>query len=510
MSGKSKVRAMPSPDFVPALLPEGLELQRTVLNAALEYENVAPGLEVKHFSRHANGVIWAAIQEAVARGLAPAYPIVHQILRDRGHLDAVGAPYLAELSRDGVLVRRTALTSVADMIRRTLRERELKTLVLRYAEQPGTVDLDQLEHDLAALRIAAGVGVRASFRTARELAEAAERVEWIVRGFAAVGAITELTGAAKRAGKTTLVAYIVACIIDGEMCLGSRAAQSPVVILTEQTAPTFREVLRRAGLLDRDDVSILSYWDVKGESWPTIGDMAIQEAARIGARVVVVDTLGQFAGIRGDGENNAGDAQEALAPVQLMAHKGLAAIVTRHARKSGGEVGEDGRGSTAFTGGVDIVLSLKRPEGNHKPTLRMLEGLSRFDETPAKIIIDKVSVHVPDPEVEVWTERFVVLGDSEAVAHDEAREALERYLPTTEDTAVTMAELLTLTGINRATVNRAMKGLPNVQTLGKGGKKDPLRYYRPEVDCVQTSIPQGTREQNRIAEVRTSGNGYQF
>jgi len=138
-----------------------LELQRTVLNAALEYENVAPGLEVKHFSRHANGVIWAAIQEAVARGLAPASPIVQQILRDRGHLDAVGAGYLAELSRDGVLVRRTALTSVADMIRATFRERELKTLVLRYAEHPGAVDLDQLERDIAALRIAAGVGVRA-------------------------------------------------------------------------------------------------------------------------------------------------------------------------------------------------------------------------------------------------------------------------------------------------------------------------------------------------------------
>ena len=48
-----------------------------------------------------------------------------------------------------------------------------------------------------------------------------------------------------------------------------------------------------------------------------------------------------------------------------------------------------------------------------------------------KTTIDKVSVHVPDPELDVWTEKFVVLGDSDAVAHDDA-EALERHLPGTE------------------------------------------------------------------------------
>ena len=116
-------------------------------------------------------------------------------------------------------------------------------------------------------------------------------------GYLAIGAITELTGAAKRAGKTTLLGFFGSCVVDGGKGLGGATLQSPLVFLTEQTHSTFREVLRRANLLNHDDISILSYWDVKGLSWPAIAQMAHREADRIGARVVFVDTLAQFAGI---------------------------------------------------------------------------------------------------------------------------------------------------------------------------------------------------------------------
>jgi RecA-family ATPase len=478
------------------ILPQSIDLERDVLNQALEYGRVAPGLTCDDFFRQVHRQIWAVIQDLAGRGLSTEHPIARQALQERGQLDVVGAVYLHELSRNGVILRDAALASAADQLRTLKRRRRLAELVIRYAEKPGDVDLDQLDRDIQALRIAAGVGQKSSFRSARELAEAAERVDWIVRGFLARGAITELTGKAKLSGKTTLIAHIVACVLDGDHCLGSMAAQSPVVYLTEQTHSTFRENLRRAGLLQREDLSILSFWDVKGQPWPAIMQLAEAEAVRIGAKFIVVDTLAQFAGITGDGENNSGDALTALAPLQQAAHHGHAILISRHARKSGGDVGEDGRGSSAFTGGVDIVLSLKRPEGNHKPTMRLLEGLSRFDETPSRIVIDKVSVHVPDPEVDVWTDGFVVLGDTDAVAHDEAKDALRQHLPVTEDEALTMKDLQAVTGVNRATLSRALKTYPGLRIVGKGGKRDPLRYFRPEVDCVQTSNPKGTREHN--------------
>ena len=109
-------------------------------------------------------------------------------------------------------------------------------------------------------------GSTALFRTAKEIADAAESVEWCVRGFLALGAITELTGKAKLAGKTTLIAYIVGCLLDGDLCLGDMARQTPVVYLTEQTPATFREVLRRSHLLHRADLSVLVVLGREGET----------------------------------------------------------------------------------------------------------------------------------------------------------------------------------------------------------------------------------------------------
>ena len=37
---------------------------------------------------------------------------------------------------------------------------------------------------------------------------------------------------------------------------------------------------------------------------------------------------------------------------------------------------------------MDIVLRLSRPDGAHKPNVRRLDGLSRFDETPDELMIE--------------------------------------------------------------------------------------------------------------------------
>ncbi|MDQ3525303.1 MAG: AAA family ATPase [Chloroflexota bacterium] len=477
-------------------LPHDLDLERAVLGQALERGRVAAGVETDDFFRHCHAVTWRRILDANRRDLSAELPIVQRILTEHGEIDTVGVPYLHQIAKDTIPLSVAGLASVAQQLRELRRKRDIATLVIRYAADPAAVDLETLNADLQVLRVAACAGQKATFRTPKELAEAAERVAWIVRGYLAKGAITELTGKAKVAGKTTLVAHVVAAVLDGAYCLGGTATQTRAVILTEQTHSTFREVLRRSHLLHREDLSILSYWDVKGRPWPAIAEMADLEADRIGADLLVVDTLAQFAGIKGDGENNAGDALEALAPLQQIAHRGRAILITRHARKGGGEVGEDGRGSTAFTGGVDVVLSLKRPEGNHRPTLRVLEGLSRFDETPTKLVIEKVSARCPSPDLEVWADSFQVLGDTDAVEGDEAKDALLRMLPTSEGEAVSMDDLEDATGQKRVTLQRAIKSIQGVQTIGKGRKGDPLRYFRPEFVSAQTSNPVGTHGQN--------------
>src|SRR5437879_463663 len=65
-----------------------------------------------------------------------------------------------------------------------------------------------------------GVGVRAEtmlvFRTAAEISsEGPTEVEWVARPWVALGAITEVDGQVKSAGKTTWLTYMSRSIMDG-------------------------------------------------------------------------------------------------------------------------------------------------------------------------------------------------------------------------------------------------------------------------------------------------------
>jgi hypothetical protein len=310
------------------------------------------------------------------------------------------------------------------------------------------------------------------FRTARAIAsEVPEQVVWYVPGYFAAGAVTELVGKIKSAGKTTWVTHAVRAIVTGTRFMDLPTTQTGVVYLTEQSPTSFRVALARAGLLERDDVVVLFWRDTGGIGWPDVVAGAVEECRRRGCGVLVVDTLPRFAGLRGDAENNAGDADGAMAPLQLAAADGLAVVVVRHERKAGGEVGDSGRGSSAFGGAVDIVLALKRREGATRPTVRVLHALSRFDETPGELV------------VELGEEGYVALGDEAAVALSDARSRLLSDLPHSPEDALSMTELIkSFKDLSATTIERARDMLisqGDVLRVGKGKKGDPFRYWAP-------------------------------
>jgi hypothetical protein len=312
------------------------------------------------------------------------------------------------------------------------------------------------------------------FKTARQVAEETpEEVDWIARPWLAKGAITEVDGKIKAAGKTTFVSHKVACIVDGRPFMGEPTTKTKVVWLTEQSPATFRKVLERANLTDRDDVVVLHFHDAMGMEWGDVARMATDKALEIGGNLLVVDTLGQFAGIKGDGENNAGAAQEAMRPLQEAAAKGLAVEFTRHERKGGGEVGESGRGSSAFGGAVDVIMTLRRGEGNTRPSVRIVEALSRFDETPDKVVVD------------LTENGYRNLGDASAFAEKEARDAIVEILPAMPEHAMATADVLDRLGkqgIKRTVATEALAtlaGAGTIERLGKGQKGSPYRYYNP-------------------------------
>jgi len=62
--------------------------------------------------------------------------------------------------------------------------------------------------------------------------------------------------------------------------------------------------------------------------------------------------------------------------------------MVRHERKSGGAPGDSGRGSSAFAGAVDKVISISHPGGNHPQTVRLIKSVSRFSETPSDLLVE--------------------------------------------------------------------------------------------------------------------------
>lgn len=342
------------------------------------------------------------------------------------------------------------------------------------------------------------------FRSAREIAAATpEQIEWVARPWAAAGAITELDGKVKSAGKTTFVSHLIGAVLDGEPFLGRPTLRSPVVFLTEQTERSLRETLRRADLLGRDDLRVLCWHQARALLWPDVAAAAAAEAHRIGAKLLVVDTLSQWAGVRGDDENLTGPALAAMEPLQAAAAAGLAVIVLRHDRKSGGEVGDSGRGASAFAGVVDVVLQLSRPPGQGRPTLRQLAALSRFDETPAKLVI------------ELTDAGYVALGTDPAVAAAEARDAVLRVAPGTEDDAITEDALLEKAGVKRTVGQEAVKehvAAGRLRRAGAGKRGDPYRYWAPpggsppgSDEKVSAGAPPVPAESNGAAGRRRGG-----
>jgi len=105
-------------------------------------------------------------------------------------------------------------------------------------------------------------------------------------------------------GKTTLILNLVRAVADGLAFLGKSTLKTPTVYLTEQSIVSFRHAMQRADLLGRDDFRVLLHSDLRGMPSPGVAAAAVNECKRIGAFLLVVDTLPQFADLKGDSENN--------------------------------------------------------------------------------------------------------------------------------------------------------------------------------------------------------------
>jgi hypothetical protein len=324
------------------------------------------------------------------------------------------------------------------------------------------------------------------FITAKELQSLnPDPVIWICKPWLALEAITELDGKAKTAGKTTLTLAMCKAILNGDDFLGEKTTKSAIVYLTEESRSTFRSALDRAGIGESEDFHVLFWRETHvlqsgatlGSIWEQSITHAMEFAKKVGATVLVVDTFAQFARLTGDKENSAGHILEAVLPIQKARDAGLAVLIIRHERKEAGSVGDSGRGSSALSGAVDIVLRLHRPAGKHPANHRQLEAVSRYDDTPSELSIAR---NENDGCYEV-------IGETGAIAIPTAIRKVVLVLPTGIDDALTLDQLCSATSIPRTTIQSTISDLEKngrIMKTGKGVKGDSHRYYQNAAETL--------------------------
>lgn len=301
------------------------------------------------------------------------------------------------------------------------------------------------------------------------LATTPQEPEWICEGVVARQALTDLV-AGPKVGKTTFAVACIAAVLDGRPFLGRRTTPGRVLYLSEERAPTCRQVLERADV-GGDGLRLVLRQSTWGWGWPDVVRAAAEAAREAEAPLLVVDSLADWAALAGDSENSSGAMLEALRPLQAAAAGGLAVLIVRHDRKGApADLGEAGRGSNAAAGACDILFGLRKTLGVGHESRRRLDHLSRFDG------------FLPSQVIEWRPERkeYVYLGSEGAVEAAEARRRVLDVLPL-QGPGLTEAELRQQAGddTKRSTLQRVLRELlesGHAVREGRGKRGDPYRF----------------------------------
>jgi len=331
----------------------------------------------------------------------------------------------------------------------------------------------------AALALDGGTSL--VFRSPEEVrASTPEERAWVWEGYLAEGAVTLLAGKPK-GGKSTLAFAVAEALVTGARTfLGRRLAPAPVVYVSEEGDATARDKLPPDGSAMRV-LTRSAAWP--RPSWTALIAVAVEEADRAAASLLVVDTLAFWSDLAKDEEKDAGAAQATMGALVAAAEAGLAVLLVHHQRKSGGEEGDAIRGSGALTAAVEALVELERvPES--PPGHRRLVAVARWPEAPGMLLIER------DAATAAWR----VLG--EGTGRDDAgrigwRDALVRALPIDEPGA-THDDLKETLGAERPKWMPALKELVDEGAAlrsGEGKKGSPFVYRRAPDGAVPGYCP---------------------
>ena len=270
------------------------------------------------------------------------------LTRDAGYLRRRG---FSEAEIDALLQVRNR-----ERVEPPLPEAEVRTIAHSVASYEPDDDVPDVDTLITTLTKTAVEGVR--FMTPTELTEAAgAELRYVVQPYVIERAITDVIAPAKE-GKTRARNHIIRGAITGAPCFGYPPCDpTAVVLLTEEPIPALMEGLRAAGLAESTKLSVLTLYEARDADWPSMVLAAREEAQRIDAKLLVIDTAPAMAGIEGEQENQTGPTL-----AMLPAAPGRGGGRTRRADHS-----THPQGRRQSRGGGPRQLGVGRRRGRHRP-----------------------------------------------------------------------------------------------------------------------------------------------
>lgn len=462
-----------------ALPPHDEDAERALLGCLLMFpEDTLRGalssrVACDDFYLRKHQVIWGAALKVRGSGAWPDVVAVKNCLTtDRRYEEAGGDEYLADLA---MVAPATAANAghYAKIVRTKADQRSLARLGYELGQfaHNGVLPIEAIQ--IASQRIellraeAQDTHVDSLFRSVDTLDASQNLVEWIVRGYAAVGATTILSGVPK-GGKTTWVWGMLAALARGDSAFCGMAlpcGPTKSVMLTENPRAVVIEKRERFKVPPGMVYALTMEDAFPRRPFSADMDAAMRVASKIGAKIIVVDTWRFWANFGTGDENDAGAVSLRYSEIQRAAAAGFCVIVIHHVRKSGGEEGTATAGSNALTGAANIVIELYR-FGDKDGNQRVLKAWGHYDRIPAELVI------------ELKEDGYAGIGEADA-ARDQL--AMQRAIGAVEGAQkwVTIDEVKVATGMNRDVVLEALRGafaLGKIQRIGTGFRGSPFLH----------------------------------
>lgn len=280
---------------------------------------------------------------------------------------------------------------------------------------------------------------------------------WVWEGFIAPKSFT-LFSAYPKVGKTSMIARMLKHMMLGDPFLDRQTRRVPTLYISEEADTLLAQ--RCVGLGYSDDWPIGWLTPEPGLTWEKC-ILYMKRWIHVHREpLIIVDTLSRFWSAAD--ENNATQVDHALRPVlEVIRNSEASFMAIHHNRKQGGGGGMGVRGSTALTGGVDVIMELVRLSPYDHSTVRRLQCESRYAETPnmLQIRMEDDTYFVEDADVLDLEPTIISI------------------LQTMED--VPLTDLQYLTGAAESTLRRAITSLTNrgmIVRNGRGTSGAPFTY----------------------------------